>query len=69
MDTSNTLDSEWRRLDDDLTLVAWRTERLLALGYELREAAFLAIARIDIHELERLIAKGCPPATAVRIAA
>jgi hypothetical protein len=69
MDTSNTLDSEWRRLDDDLTLVAWRTERLLALGYELREAAFLAIARIDIHELERLIAKGCPHATAVRIAA
>jgi hypothetical protein len=69
MDTSNTLDSEWRRLDDDLTLVAWRTERLLALGYELREAAFLAIAQIDIHELERLIAKGCPPATAVRIAA
>ena len=69
MDTSNTLDSEWRRLDDDLTLVAWRTERLLALGYELREAAFLAISRVDIHELERLIAKGCPPATAVRIAA
>jgi hypothetical protein len=69
MDTSNTLDSEWRRLDDDLTLVAWRTERLLALGYSLREAAFLAIAQIDIHELERLIANGCPPATAVRIAA
>ena len=69
MDELDTLASEWRRLDDDLTVMRWRTERLLALGYELREAAFLAISRVDIHELERLIGKGCPPATAVRIAA
>lgn len=67
MDEVDTL--EWRRLDDELTVVQWRTERLIALGYELREAAFLAISRVDIHELERLIANGCPPATAVRIAA
>ena len=64
-----TLESEWRRLDDDLTVLCWRTERLLALGYELRQAAFLAISEIDFHELERLIGSGCPPATAVRIAA
>ena len=69
MDELDTLASEWRRLDDDLTVVRWRTERLIALGYELRQAAFLAISRVDIHELERLIGKGCPPATAVRIAA
>ena len=69
MDELDTLASEWRRLDDDLTVVRWRTERLIALGYDLREAAFLAISRVDIHELERLIGKGCPPATAVRIAA
>ena len=69
MDELDTLASEWRRLDDDLTVVRWRTERLIALGYELREAAFLAISRVDIHELERLIGKGCLPATAVRIAA
>ena len=69
MDELNTLASEWRRLDDDLTVLRWRTERLIALGYELREAAFLAISRVDVHELERLIEKGCPPATAVRIAA
>ena len=69
MDTPDTLDSEWLRLDDDLMIVGWRTERLLALGYELREAAFLALSRVDVHDLERLIAKGCPPATAVRIAA
>ena len=69
MDELDTLDSEWRRLDDDLTVLRWRTERLAALGYELREAAFLAISQIDVHELERLIGSGCPPAIAVRIAA
>jgi len=69
VDELDTLASEWRRLDDDLTVVRWRTERLIALGYDLREAAFLAISRVDIHELERLIGKGCLPATAVRIAA
>jgi hypothetical protein len=62
------LESEWRRLEDDLAVVRWRTDRLIALGYELREAAFLAIAGVDIHELERLVVKGCPPATAIRIA-
>jgi hypothetical protein len=65
----DSLDSEWRRLDDDLSVLRWRTERLIALGYELREAAFLAVSRVDIHELERRIGKGCPPKTAVRIAA
>ena len=63
------LDSEWRRLDHDLTVLRWRTQRLVALGYELQQAAFLAISQIDVHELERLIGRGCPPKTAVRIAA
>jgi hypothetical protein len=69
VDELDTLDSEWGRLDDDLAVLRWRTERLVALGYELREAAFLAISQIDVHELELLIGSGCPPATAVRIAA
>jgi hypothetical protein len=69
VDELDTLDGEWRRLDDDLTVLRWRTDRLVALGYELQQAAFLAISQIDVHELERLIGSGCPPATAVRIAA
>lgn len=69
MDELDALESELRSLDDDLTVLRWRTERLLALGYELRQAAFLAISEVDVHELERLIGSGCPPATAVRIAA
>jgi hypothetical protein len=54
---------------DDLTVLRWRTERLLGLGYELPRATFLAVSRVDIHELERLITNGCPPDTAARIAA
>jgi hypothetical protein len=69
VDELERLASEWRRLDDDLTVLCWRTERLLALGYELRQAALLAISQVDFHELERLIGSGCPPATAARIAA
>jgi hypothetical protein len=65
----DTLDSEWRHLDDELSILRWRTERLVELGYELRQAAFLALSQVDVHELERLIGKGCPPETAVRIAA
>jgi hypothetical protein len=60
---------EWRELEDDLRVTRWRIDRLLSLGYEFRDAARLALSRIDIHELERLIRNGCPPATAVRIAA
>ena len=69
MDELDTRNIEWRALNDDLETMRWRTERMLALGYELREADLLAHSTIDIHELERLIGKGCPPATAVRIAA
>jgi hypothetical protein len=61
-------DVDWRRLEEDLAVARWRTEQLLALGFGLRDAAFLAIAHVDIHELERLIANGCPRETAVRIA-
>jgi hypothetical protein len=69
VDELDPLTSDWRSLDDDLTVLCWRTERLIALGYELREAAYLAISDVDVHELERLIGKGCPTETAVRIAA
>ena len=69
MDELGPLSGEWCRLDDDLTVLRWRTERLIALGYLLCEAAYLAISDVDVHELERLIGKGCPTETAVRIAA
>ena len=63
------LDPGWTGLDDELEVVRWRTQRLLRIGYELREAARLAFSRIDIHELEQLVGRGCPLETAVRIVA
>ena len=69
MDEVNILDAEWRQLDDELAIIRWRTQRLLRIGYELREAARLALSRIDIHELEQLVGRGCPLETAVRIVA
>ena len=62
-------DNEVRRLDDELGILRWRTERLIALGFDSGRATVLACSPIDIHELERLISRGCPPATAARIAA
>lgn len=56
------------RLDEDLMVMRWRIERLLTLGYEFGRAASLAMSQVDVHDLERLIRKGCPRDTAVRIA-
>jgi hypothetical protein len=67
--TNSYLQSEWRTPEDDLRVTRWRAERLVTLGYGHREAARLASSKIDIHELARLIAMGCPASTAVRIAA
>ena len=68
MDETDNLDATCR-LDDEISLLWWRSQRLRSLGYGVRESARLASSRIDVHELERLIAKGCPHNTAVRIAA
>lgn len=68
MDELNALD-DWAKLDDEWNVLNWRSERFRSLGYELGEAARLATSNVDLHELERLIAKGCPPNTAIRIAA
>ena len=63
------LDCGSRRLHEAVAVLRWRTERLVALGYEPRQAACLAGSEVDVHELERLIRNGCPPRTAARIAA
>jgi hypothetical protein len=61
-------DSESRRRDDDLTVVHRRAEPLLALGYPLRDPAYLALSDVDLREIERLIGNGRPAETAVRMA-
>jgi hypothetical protein len=69
MDELNTVEVDWRRLDDELDVLRWRTERLRGIGYESEEAERLALSPVDVHELEHLIGNGCPLETAVRIAA
>lgn len=69
MDEVNIVEVDWRRLDEELDVVRWRTRCLLGLGYEPEDADRLAFSPVDIHELEHLIGNGCPLETAVRIAA
>lgn len=53
--------------DDKLQVERWRLHRLLAMGLPHETALTTALSPIDLHELERLIANGCPPALAVEI--
>jgi hypothetical protein len=69
MDDVNIVAVDSHRLDDELDVLRWRTQRLLRIGYEAEEATRLAFSGVDIHELEHLIESGCPLETAVRIAA
>ena len=56
-------------LDDEASRVLdWRERRLLALGYPPVGATLLACAPIDIHDIERLVERGCPLDLAVKIA-
>jgi hypothetical protein len=56
-------------LEDEVSRVlAWRKRRLIALGYPVGEATLLACAPVDIHDVERLIERGCPRDLAIKIA-
>jgi hypothetical protein len=54
--------------DETTRVLEWRQYRWLALGYSIAGAAVLACAPIDIHDVERLIERGCPLDLAVKIA-
>ena len=50
-------------------IVAWRGRLLIAAGFPASLASRMAATRgVDIHELLKLVDKGCPPELAVRIA-
>ena len=52
----------------DSVVFEWRLEELERAGYPTMEAFLLAAARdVDLHLAVRLLAQGCPPATAARI--
>jgi hypothetical protein len=49
-------------------LFDWRFTALTRAGYPHADAWLLAAAKdVDLRAAERLLAQGCPPATAVRI--
>ncbi|HZD87988.1 MAG TPA: hypothetical protein VE088_08290 [Gaiellaceae bacterium] len=46
----------------------WRLEELVRAGYDPGDALVLSGRRdVDIHDAIRLVRRGCPPKTAVRI--
>jgi hypothetical protein len=47
----------------------WRFEALLRAGYDIADAAELALrTEVDLHWAVSLVQRGCPSATATRIA-
>ena len=52
-----------------VALFEYRKERFIELGFSFRLALRLARDGADWHEAERLLAAGCPPATAARLLA
>jgi hypothetical protein len=52
----------------ELSLFSWRRDEAERLGYTLDQAIDLALGPIDLHELERLLKRGCPPQLAIEIA-
>ena len=47
----------------------WRFDELLRAGYDIADAAEVALRTdIDLHWAMRLVQRGCPSATAARIA-
>jgi hypothetical protein len=45
----------------------WHIERFKELGYEGHQAEIMELAHVDWHELEDLLAKGCPLEWALEI--
>ena len=54
--------------DPAAKVLGWRIEQLLGAGFDSDSAFVLALDRnVDLHEAIELVARGCPPATALRI--
>ena len=52
---------------EDLAVMLWRYDMLIALGLDADAADALAHGTGDWHAVEALVAEGCPAATAARI--
>ena len=60
---------ERRELDEGDDVRRWRFDQLLRAGYDIADAADVALRTdIDLRWAVSLVQRGCPSATAVRIA-
>jgi hypothetical protein len=48
-------------------VLSWREQRLLRMGFDPERAHEVARTNLDLHELEPLLGRRCPPQTAVAI--
>jgi hypothetical protein len=48
-------------------VLSWREDRLLAMGFDPVRAFDIACTILDLHQLEDLLGRGCPPQTALAI--
>jgi hypothetical protein len=55
------------RTAEEVLVRTWRRRQFLALGFSLRQAQRLTKAPVDLGDMRRLIAAGCPHETAQRI--
>jgi len=53
---------------EDDAVINWRFDQLSTLGFNDVEAVLLAYSDLDLHLTRTLIARGCPPDLAVKIA-
>jgi hypothetical protein len=58
---------EAERHDEEVTIRRWRRSQFIRLGFSLRQAHELTAAQVDLGQMRRLIAEGCPHETARRI--
>ncbi len=54
--------------EEDDPVVTWRFDQFSALGFDEIQAVLLANCDVDLHFTRTLIARGCPPTLAVKIA-
>jgi len=53
---------------EDDSVINWRFDQLSTLGFNDVEAVLLAYSDLDLHLTRTLIARGCPPDLAAKIA-
>ncbi len=60
---------EWKGsgLPEATRVRRWRRSQFLALGFNGTDACVLTKAEVDLGEVRRLVAAGCPPDVARRI--